>query len=494
MKLGSYAVEQDYSQYVAKASDIIYGIVGTATKGEVGVPTVVTSPSDLVNKFGNISPDCLGLYAASYFLNQSSKLWYVRAASESAAASQVKLAGINAEGTEVADALLLDANSKGTSYDGYIVMVSNVSETEDTCTLVIKNRVGNTLETINSLSFGSAETTFESKYLVFKSKSSVAIKLKAGEYVLSGGNDGISDIDSGDFITAGNKLASDNIDINLFSVPGVSDDAVVVSMLQMAETRGDCLYLVDPPNNLTPDAVADWHNGEGAYSSTKLNSSYGALYYSWQRIYDPVNKVYVEVPPSVPVAPAYAYSAKVSEVWYAPAGLKRGTISGVLKPVTSPDTGAMDNLYTGSNSVNCIINDPQVGLCIFGQKTLSRLDSALNRVNVRMLLNYLKRVVVAACRHLTFEPNDRVTWNNFEDLIEPTLKSIKSRRGIYDYKIVKGSAIVTDEDIDNYRMPCKIMIRPTKAAEEIPIYFTITSTGADFNDVLEADGITIIED
>ena len=115
----------------------------------------------------------------------------------------------------------------------------------------------------------------------------------------------------------------------------------------------------------------------------------------------------------------------------------------------------------------------------------------MNRVNVRRLLNYLKRVITAACNYLTFEPNDRVTWNSFEMKILPTLKNIQNKRGIYEYRVVKGETIVTNEDIDNYRMPCMVMIRPTKAAEEIPIYFVITSTGADFNEVLEANGVVI---
>ena len=98
---------------------------------------------------------------------------------------------------------------------------------------------------------------------------------------------------------------------------------------------------------------------------------------------------------------------------------------------------------------------------------------------------------MAACSHLTFEPNDRMTWNSFEMKVQPVLESIKNRRGIYEYRIVKGETIVTEQDIDNYRMPCMIMIRPTKAAEEIPIYFVITSTGADFNEVLEANGVVL---
>ena len=109
MKIGAYAVERDYSHYVAYAAKTIFAVVGTATKGPVGVATVCTSAQDLVNKFGPLKPDCYGLYAGQYFLSQSSKLYFVRAASDTAAKATVNIKGINASDVEVADALTLEA-------------------------------------------------------------------------------------------------------------------------------------------------------------------------------------------------------------------------------------------------------------------------------------------------------------------------------------------------------------------------------------------------
>lgn len=495
MRLGTYAIEQDYSQYVTRASEIILAVVGTATKGPIGVPTVCTSVLDFVNKFGNLNTDCLGLYAGQYALSQMNKIYYIRVASATAAKSIV-----------TADALTFEAKTEGTYYNKYSVGIQDVATVEGdiSFTFTVRGDKDVILETVKDIKLKSLYKTVDgaavvlpdvikSNYFTLKSVTADAETLTPGVYAAEGGSDGTEDIESADYAAVGNLLLDDNLDFNLLSVPGISDPEVITTILQVAETRGDCLYLVDPPNNLDANAVADWHNGEGAYDHLRFNSDYGALYWSWQRIYDTVNRVRVEVPPSVVVAPVFAKSARLSEIWYAPAGLQRGGVSGVLEPVVMPTGSERDVLYSGNNSVNCIINDAQAGLVVFGQKTLSRQDTALNRVNVRMLLNYLKRVIVAACKHLTFEPNDRVTWNSFEDKIEPTLRSIKDHRGIYEYRIVKGELIVTDTDIDNYRMPCMVLIRPTKAAEEIPIYFTITSTGADFNDVLESNGIIIEE-
>ena len=489
MKIGTYAIKRDYSHYVAYAAKTILAVVGTATRGPVGVATVCTSAQDLVSKFGPLDTRSYGLYAGQYFLSQSSKLYFVRAAGKSAAEATALIAGTNSESTTVTDAITLQVLEKGTYADGYVITIKD-SETDGSYDLVLKNIAGITLESLKGVKLEDMVEGYTTKY--FKvSAVNAAATLTAGSYTFEGGNDGMDDIDDGDYINAAQALVADTIDMNLFAVPGQSSAAVITAMLSIAETRGDCLYLVDPPEGLTRDGVAAWHLGGGDFEHPAFNSSYGALYYDWVTIYDSVNKVKVNVPPSVVVAATYAYSDRTTEVWYAPAGLNRGVVRGVLDSITKLNKVDTEMLYSDGNNVNALYDDPQVGLVLWGQKTLLRADTALNRVNVRRLMNYLKRVITAACNYLTFEPNDRVTWNSFEMKIIPVLKNIQSKRGIYDYRVIKGETIVTDEDIDNYRMPCMVMIRPTKAAEEIPIYFTITSTGADFNEVLEANGIAV---
>lgn len=481
--LGPYAIEQDYSHYVSKSSGIIFGVVGTATKGPVNEPTLCTSSTDFIRKFGNPDPNHIGLYAAMYYLNQGNRCYYVRAEGATPAAkAALSIPGKKNE-TVVSSAITLTANTPGTYYNNLKVIVAasivgyKITVAEGSRTLeVIMYQIGD---------------TFNSAYFTATAVTEDLTELTPGTYTAAGGTDSDTGLVAANWIKALETLKSSVYDINLFAVPGISDNAVITQALQIAETRGDALFLVDPPNNLDPDDVTDWHNGTGEYSSTSslYNSSYGALYYSWQNIYDQNNSQYLDIPPSAVVAQAMAKSARETAIWLPPAGMTRGKIEGVVQPVYSPDDGERDALYSDYNAVNCIIEDPTEGLVIFGQKTLLRSNTALNRVNVRMLMNYLKRVIVAAAKYLTFEPNDQYTWNSFEDLVEPTLRSIGQRRGLYAYRIVKGEEIVTNDDIDNYRMPCKILIQPTKAAEEIPIYFTITRTGVDFNEVLDSDYI-----
>lgn len=497
MRIGAYAIEQDYSHYVAYASKTVFAVVGTATKGPVGEATVCTSTQDLVNRFGPLFTKSTALYAGQYFLSQSSKLYFVRAASASAKEASTIIPGKDIDGANVLDALSIQVKEKGTYANGYVIsigegiprVVDDVST--PTVNITLRTKLGVSIENIKNVLVEDIIEGYEADNFIITAGNASAVSIAVGNYVLSGGNDGIDDIDAGDYILAAQKLLADTVDMNLFAIPGVSDAEVVTAMLALAETRGDCLYLVDPPKGLTRDGVVNWHNGGGDYEHAAFNSSYGALYYDWVTIYDPVNKVKINVPPSVVVAATIAYSDRVSEVWYAPAGLQRGIVRGVLDSVTKLNKSDIEYMYSSDNrnNINCIYDDPQVGLVVWGQKTLLRADSALDRVNVRRLMNYVKRITVAACNYLTFEPNDRVTWNSFKMKIEPVLQSIVKKRGMYEYKLIKGETIVTPEDIDNYRMPCMVLIRPTKAAEEIPIYFTLTSTGADFNEVLEANGI-----
>ena len=488
--IGAYAVERDYSHYVAYATKTVLAVISTATKGPIGKAVACTSTQDLVNKFGPLNPECYGLYAGQYFLSQASQLFFIRAAGDSAAAGSFHIKGKNASSTEIEDAIIFEMDEKGTYSDGYKLYVT-VDE-EDNYDFQLKSNYGVVLDTLKGIALEKLIEGYETTHMKIKTVNPQTASLVAGTYMIVSGNNGFEDVEAGDYINAAQAILADTVDVNLISVPGISDPSVITAILTVAETKGDCFYLIDPPRGLTRDGVIQWVNGDGAYEHSMLNSSYGGVYYDWVTIYDSYNKVKLQVPPSVVVGEVYAYSDRNSDLWYAPAGLTRGLLRGVLETVTKLSKTDVQLLY--ESNINSIYDDPQVGPVLWGQKTLFREDTALNRVNVRRLLNYLKKVITAACNYLTFEPNDRITWNSFEMKIIPTLDSVKNRRGIYEYKVVRGETIVTDQDIDNYKMPCMVMIRPTKAAEEIPIYFVVTSSGADFNEVLDSNGVIVSDE
>lgn len=276
------------------------------------------------------------------------------------------------------------------------------------------------------------------------------------------------------------------VDLNLIAAPGWADAAVVNELIQIAETRADVLALIDPPSGLRPSEVVDWHNGQGTYvgQHAAFNSSYAALYYPWVKVYDAYNGAYVWTPPSGHVLGVYAYTDYSTESWFAPAGMNRGRVISGVDIAYGPTPGEMDLLYGDGNAVNPIARFPKDGLVVWGQRTLQRAPTALDRVNVRRLLLYLRKVISTAVNYLVFEPNDEKTWKLFGHLTVPYLNDVRQRRGLYDFRVKCDESTNTPAVIDRNEMHAQIFLKPVKAAEFIQIDLIITSTGANFDEVL----------
>jgi phage tail sheath protein FI len=170
------------------------------------------------------------------------------------------------------------------------------------------------------------------------------------------------------------------------------------------------------------------------------------------------------------------------EVWFAFAGLLRGRLLGALDVEYSPVQGERDYMYSGGNAVNPIVSFPVDGICLFGQRTLQRASTALDRINVRRMLLYARKVIASAVRYLVFEPNDLMTWIRFVDLVSPYLRSIKARRGLEDFRVVCDETTNTPDRINNNDMVGKLFLKPTKTAEMIELEFTLLPTGATFEE------------
>lgn len=279
----------------------------------------------------------------------------------------------------------------------------------------------------------------------------------------------------------------EELDINLIAVPGIAEPAVINEMIDICQTRGDCMAIVDPPNPVndadgrTPQSVVTWVNGNNGEHQA-FNSSYAALYWPWLEIYDPVNKKTVWTPPSGHIANVYAYTDFNTDPWIAPAGLTRGRLVTPTKAQYNPTAGERDLLY--SNNINPIATFVRDGINVFGQKTLQRKPSALDRVNVRRLMLYLEKVIATTARYILFEPNDQVTWLSFVNLTEPFLQSVKDRRGLIDFQIRCDATTNTPDVVDRSEMRAIIFLKPTKAAEFIQIDFVLTSQGANFDELV----------
>jgi hypothetical protein len=283
---------------------------------------------------------------------------------------------------------------------------------------------------------------------------------------------------------------------NLVAMPGIINNTLNRSLIDMCEQRGDALAVIDIKNGYTPKyestaaESARLGNVDQAVTNMRnnlaVNSSYGCAYYPWVQIRDTNNGQLIWAPPSVAAIGAMSYSQKSSELWFAPAGFTRGGLSlgnagipvaSVRQRLTSKQR---DKLYDAS--INPIAQFPAEGIVIFGQKTLQATPSALDRINVRRLLIYLKRQISRFAATVLFDQNVRSTWNRFKGRVEPFLASVQAGLGITKFKLVLDETTTTEDLIDRNIMYAKIFIKPARAIEFIALDFILTDNGAAFED------------
>jgi uncharacterized protein len=262
---------------------------------------------------------------------------------------------------------------------------------------------------------------------------------------------------------------------NIISAPGLIYDfgdhkTQIDSIISLAETRGDCIAVIDleqygaTVSNVTAAAAT-------------VNSSYTATYWPWLQTQSATGKN-EWIPASVVIPGVYAFTDGAAAPWFAPAGLTRGGISDVIQAERKLTRTQRDTLY--SANVNPIATFPGSGISVFGQKTLQKKKSALDRVNVRRLLIELKKFVGDVSRTLVFEQNTVATRNAFLSQVNPYLESVVQRQGLYAFRVVMDDTNNTADIIDRNQLIGQIYIQPAKTVEFVVLDFTIEPTGATF--------------
>jgi len=284
------------------------------------------------------------------------------------------------------------------------------------------------------------------------------------------------------------------VEMNLVTVPGVTNTTVTNKLLETAKTRNDVLAIIDVEGGYKPtteEATAERsrlgnvNTAVATIKSRALNNSFGCAYYPWVSI-DAGGGIPLWVPPSVVALGTMASSQEATAVWFAPAGFNRGGLSNGSSGLTVLDVRERlslkqrDALY--EVNVNPIASFPSEGIVIFGQKTLQATSSALDRINVRRLAIYLKDRIAKISRGILFDPNLQVTWDRFLAQVNPLMADTKARFGLSDYKVVLDNTTTTPDLIDRNIMYAKVYIKPARAIEFIAIDFIITNTGASFDE------------
>ena len=264
----------------------------------------------------------------------------------------------------------------------------------------------------------------------------------------------------------------DEYRFNVLLAPGVGlDNAASATMISTCEGRGDAIAVVDTK---VYGAVVS----SAATAAAGQSSNYAATYWPWVQLYSSALGKAVWSPASTVMGGVFAFNDQVGAEWFAPAGLNRGGVPSVLRAERKLTQNDRDTLYNAN--VNPLATFPGEGVVVFGQKTLQRRATALDRVNVRRLLIALKDFIGQVANNLVFEQNTNVTRNRFLAQVNPYLESVVQRQGLYAYKVVMDETNNTPDVIDRNQLVGQIYIQPTKTAEFIILNFNVLPTGATF--------------
>lgn len=268
----------------------------------------------------------------------------------------------------------------------------------------------------------------------------------------------------------------DEYDINLLALPGLVDNysnhaTVLSTALTAMEDRSDAFLLIDPVEYGATLTTA-------AAKAEARDSNYAAEYWPWLKIPDVDLGRNVWVPASTLIPSVYAFNDRVAAPWFAPAGLNRGGLDIVVQTERKLTQSNRDTLY--ESAVNPIATFPNTGVVVYGQKTLQKKASALDRVNVRRLLIAAKKFVASSTKFLVFENNTAATRNRFLSLVNPYFENVQQRQGLFAFKVVMDETNNTPDVIDRNEMRGAIYLQPAKTAEFIIIDFNILPTGASF--------------
>ena len=289
----------------------------------------------------------------------------------------------------------------------------------------------------------------------------------------------ITDEDGGSaYIDALNLLSNaDEYDINLILIPGIIDDVgnahtgIISKAVDVCEARGDCFLIYDSVS-YTQTNIANVTD-----QVSNRDSNYAATYWPWVKIQDS-SGTQRWVPPSVVLAGIYAFNDKISAPWFAPAGLNRGGIDSAIMAARNLTHANRDTLY--DSNVNPIATFPGQGIVVWGQKTLQKKSSALDRVNVRRLMIKVKKFIAASSRFLVFEQNNASTRERFLNIANPYLEQVQAQSGLSAFKVVMDETNNTPDIVDRNILYGQIFLQPTRTAEFIVLDFTIQPTGASF--------------
>lgn len=299
-------------------------------------------------------------------------------------------------------------------------------------------------------------------------------------------------VTAGELQTAYDKFSdTESLDINLvMGGPSsiVADtkegqDTHVTMITDLVEKRKDCVGFVSPYRSATVNVASNITQANNVIEAFDLcpSSSYMVYDSGYKYIYDKYNDVYRFVPLNGDTAGLCANADRVADPWFSPAGYNRGGVRGAIKLSFNPTQAERDRLYRAR--INPVVNFPGQGVTLFGDKTALTRPSAFDRINVRRLFLVLEKAIATAAKFQLFEFNDEFTRAQFRNLVEPFLRDVQGRRGIFDFKVVADGTNNTGEVIDRNEFIGDIFIKPSRSINFITLNFVAVRTGVAFTEV-----------
>ena len=299
------------------------------------------------------------------------------------------------------------------------------------------------------------------------------------------GRDGGAPADA-DYLRGLNKFKSaEDVDVNFILNSAGGQTRALHIIDNIASYRKDCLAVISP---LRGNVVnnSSYVNKEVddviTFRNTLTSSSYAVLDSGWKYQYDKYNDLYRYVPLNGDTAGLMVRTDNNRDPWWSPAGYNRGILKNAIKLAFNPNKAARDQLY--KNGINPVITQPGQGTLLFGDKTLLSKPSAFDRINVRRLFMVLEKAIATAAKFTLFEFNDEFTRAQFRNLVEPFLRDVQGRRGIFDFRVVCDETNNTGEVIDRNEFIGDIYIKPARAINFIQLNFIAVRTGVDFSEVV----------
>lgn len=361
----------------------------------------------------------------------------------------------------------LSLATDATAADGSSIYYKTVINDQSQWTWVANDRAGRASNTANNFTAMANTLAFIQSFrrgVTGESEANVAIGVELGGY---------------------SKFSSaEDLDISLILSGRNANSAVKANWIidNVCESRKDCMVFVSPPKSAVVNNLGEITTDLTTFRNSITSTSYAVIDSGYKYMYDKYNDLYRYVPLNGDIAGLVVRTDTTRDPWYSPAGFNRGIIKNTVKLAYNPSKADRDILYKAG--INPVVTFPGQGTLLYGDKTALAKPSAFDRINVRRLFITLEKAIATAAKYTLFEFNDTFTRAQFRNLVEPFLRDVQGRRGIYDYRVVCDETNNTPEVIDRNEFVGDIYIKPAKSINFIQLNFVAVRTGVEFSEIV----------